>query len=121
METVLLVVIVVLGAALVLVSFSMVNVVKGLKSTVDTLEKRVSSLQEDLATQQKNLDDIRSVIQRKPEDPFTGVLSAVGDYRKRGLWPALAMVGVRVFRSYLNNRARQKALPVLDKRARSEK
>lgn len=117
METVFLVVIVVLGAALVVVGFAMLNVVKGLKSNVQQLEKRVSGLQSDLAAQQKNLEAIQAVIHRKPEDPFSGVMSAVGDYRKKGLWPALAMVGVRLFRSYLNSRARQKALPVLDKSA----
>lgn len=111
-----LILVVVLGAALVVVSFVTLNIVKTLKSSILQLERKVDSLQQEVAQQQQNLDAVRAVLQRKPDDPFMHVLQAVDRYRTRGLLPAVAMVGVRLFRSYLNGKARRKALPLLDKR-----
>jgi hypothetical protein len=117
METLFLVVIVVLGALLVVMFFASRTVLKELRSTVGRLEKKVEGLQSDLARQQQNLDDLKAVLQNKPDDPFQSVLQAVDRYQKRGLLPAVAMVGFRLFKSYLNGRARRKALPLLDKSA----
>lgn len=117
METTLLIVIVLLGAGLVVVSMLMLNVVKGLRSAVGSLEKKVEGLQTELLHQQQNLDAVRAVLEKKQDDPFLGVLQTVDRYRSRGFLPAIALVGVRLFKSYLNGRARRKALPVLDKRA----
>ena len=117
METGFLVTIVILGAALVLISFAMLNVVKNLRSAVGRLEKKVEGLQSELARQQQNLEAVRAVLQKKPDDPFTSVLQAIDRYKARGMVPAVAMVGVRLFRSYLDGRARRKALPIENKSA----
>ena len=114
-ETLLLTVIILLGAALVCVSVVMLNTVKSLRTAVLRLEGSVEGLQSELKKQHQNLEAVRAVIQKKPEDPFMQVLQAVDRYRTRGLVPAIAMVGVRLFRSYLSGKARRKALPVLEK------
>lgn len=115
METVLLVVIVLLGGALVVVAALTFSVVKNLRKELLGLEKQVEGLQATLLRQQQNLDALSAVIQKKSDDPFLGVLQTVDRYRSRGFLPAVALVGVRLFKSYLNSRARRKALPVLDK------
>ena len=117
METPFLVVIVVLGAALVVLGAVVLNVVSSLKATITRLEKRVEGLQSELAHQQSNLQAIQAVLHNKPEDPFQAVLQGFDRYRSRGLLPAVAWIGVRLFKSYLNGRARNKALPMLDKSA----
>jgi cell division protein FtsB len=117
METVLLVVIVLLGAALVVVAMLMLNVVKGLRASVSSLEKKVEGLQAEIAHQQQNLEAVRAVIEKRQDDPFLSVLQTVDRYRSRGFLPAIALVGVRLFKSYLSGKARKKALPLLDKRA----
>lgn len=111
LDTIFLTIIVILGAALVLVSAVMLNVVKSLKNSVIQLEKRIDGLQSEIYLQQRNLDAIKAVLQKKSEDPFSGVLHAVDQYKSRGLWPAIAMVGIRLFRSYLSGKASRKALP----------
>lgn len=117
METALLVVIVVLGAALVIVSALMLNVMRSLRANIGKLEKQVQNLQQEISRQQQNLDAVRAVLDRKPEDPFLHVLQAIERYRSRGFVPAITLVGVRLFKSYLNGKARRKTLPALDKRA----
>jgi|GEM_PF-5531508 len=115
-DTGFLIIIILLGAALVVVSFVMLNIVKGLKVSIGRMEQKVEGLQADLLVQQQNLDAVRAVLQKKPDDPFAQVLQAVDRYRSRGLLPAVAMVGLRLFRSYLSGKVRKKALPVLDKK-----
>ncbi len=95
--------------------FAMLHIVKGLRTTVRQLEGKVDKLQTDLARQEANLEAVRAVIQSKPTDPFMTVLETVERYRSRGVAAAVALVGVRFVRSYLGRRARQKALPLLDK------
>jgi hypothetical protein len=110
-----LIVIIVLSALLVVLFFSMWMTVKGLQATIFKLEKRVEGLQAEVSRQQQNLDDVRAVLRGKSEDPFQTVLQGFDRFRSRGLLPAVAWFGVRLFRSYLNNKARRTALPVLDK------
>jgi len=115
--TALLAVLTVLGALFVLMAAFLLRAVAGLRSEVKGLERKIGGLQADLDRQQQNLDAVRAVLERKSDDPFTGVLDAVRKYRTRGLGAAVALVGLRLFRSYWDGRARKKALPSLDKRA----
>jgi hypothetical protein len=117
MSTPFLIVIIILSALLVVLFFTMWMTLKGLQSTIARLEKRVEGLQAELSRQQQNLDAVRAVLESKPEDPFQAVLQGFDRFRSRGLLPAVAWLGVRLFRSYLNGRARRKALPLLDKSA----
>jgi len=119
METALLWIIVVLGALLVVLAAVFVNVVRGLKSAVTRLETRVEGLQSDLSVQQANLNAVRAVLERKPDDPIAELLETVRGVRSRGLLPTVAFVGFKLFRSYLAGRKRQKALPSM-KEKRSE-
>lgn len=114
METVFLVTIILLGSALVVVTFSMLNVIKGLKQSVSRLEGQISALNAEVNAQKRNLEAIQGVLQKKPEDPWMHVFGAIAQYKSRGFWPALAIVGTRLFRSYLSDRAKRRAMPLLD-------
>lgn len=115
METVLLCVIVVLGAALVVVFFAMLNVVRGLKSMVSGLESKLTQIQTQVDLQQKNLDALRIVLERRPSDPLAGLFEAIGQYKKRGALSAVAVVALRLFRSYWGKKATQLSLPKIRK------
>ncbi|MBS1712901.1 MAG: hypothetical protein JST30_01045 [Armatimonadetes bacterium] len=120
METVLLWIIVVLGASLVVLAAVFVNVARGLKASLVRLESRVQGLQADLSAQQANLDAVRAVLERKPDDPFAELFETVRGIRSRGLLPTVAFVGFKLFRSYLTGRKRQKALPSMKEKRSDE-
>lgn len=115
METAFLVTIIILGSLLVLLGFAMLNVVRRLKAEITGLERKVESLSGQVAAQQKNLEDIRAVLERRPDDPVLAAMETFQRYRGRGLLATTVLVGVRLFRSYLGGKARRKALPVLKK------
>ena len=120
METVLLWVIVILGALLVVLAATFLNVAKSLKASVSRLEARLEGLQTDLSAQQANLDAVRAVLERRPDYPFGELLETVRGYRTRGLLPTVAFVGFRLFRSYLTGRKRQKTLPSMKEKRSDE-
>lgn len=111
METVLLVVIVLLGAALVLGLVLFARTVQRLGSEIKRLAQRVEALQGEVDRQAQNLAAVRAVLEKRPDDPFVQVLDTLARVRSRGWLATAGWLGVRLFRSYLGGKGRKKALP----------
>jgi type II secretory pathway pseudopilin PulG len=111
METVLLVVIVLLGAALVLGLVLFARIVQKLGNEINRLAQRLESLQGEVDRQAQNLAAVRAVLEKRPSDPFVQVLDTLARVRSRGWLATAGWLGVRFFRSYLGGKGRKKALP----------
>jgi hypothetical protein len=110
LETALLSVIVVLLAGFALTAALMARAVRDLKRTLGHLDKQVEGLKADLARQEESLAQVRSVLAKRPEDPFMNLFDSVERFRSKGALATALMIGTRIFRAYLSRRPRRKAL-----------
>ncbi len=75
------------------------------------LGKSLDSLENRLVQQEARLSDIRASMLQGQTSGLEQVIDALRSLRTKGLIPALSMLGMHLFRTYLSKR-RQRALPI---------
>jgi len=111
MQTILIFLVIFLGAILILSLIAMFQMVRKMKDMVGTLEKSVTQLNARVSAQEAQLSEIRASLQKPSADSLLQVIEAFANVRNKGWMGAVTVLGSRLFRSYFQNR-RAKALPV---------
>lgn len=95
---------IVLAAALV-IGLSMASwKVADLRKTVAAQDKRIEALQGRLAKQDAAIKAMQTSSEDRVPDDAAAIVRAAAGWRRQGLWPTLANVGLRGARAYLRAR-----------------
>ena len=99
----------------VILAFLLVSIYSHLKNLRRELGKFVSTLDKletRLNEQERQLAEIKRAVSEQKDDPITAILTAVKNWRSKGLIPALSLLGTQLFRAYLGKKRRKSLPPV---------
>ena len=82
------------------------------------INKKLENLTGRVAEQQKAIDAISAQLSERSRDPLGAILDTVKRWKEKGLIPALALLGMTLFRAYLGKR--RKALPTSEDTEKTE-
>ena len=98
-----------LAVLLLVLAIVAVNSLLATRRELGRINKKLEKLTGRVAEQQKAIDTISAQLAEKSRDPIGAILDTVKRWKEKGLIPALALLGLKLFRAYLGKR--RKALP----------
>ncbi len=110
MQTLLIILVIFLGAGLILSVLAMSQMVRRMKETVQALEKTVNQLASQVELQERRLDELQSLQAKPAPDTLLQLVGAFSNVRNKGWLGVATMLGSQLFQSYFRYR-RAKALP----------
>jgi len=97
--------------ALLLVGMTVLSITVGrLRKTLAGLDGRITKVQQTVSAQEAQLRRITDLMDKQKQDPLSGILDALSQWRKKGAAATLGLVLSRVIASYWKGRG-SKALP----------
>lgn len=120
MESPNLVIGVLIGLSVLLLALAVlaVNSLLATRRELGRINKKLENLTGRVAEQQKAIDAISAQLAERSRDPLGAILDTVKRWKEKGLIPALALLGLKLFRAYLGKR--RKALPTSDDTEKTE-
>ncbi len=86
------------------------SALSGMRKQVESLQGKLDKIDGRLQQQEKEIAGLRAELDDRPSDLMKGVVSAIKDFKAKGLVPALTVLGTTLFKAYLKKR-KQRALP----------
>lgn len=110
MQTLLIILVIFLGAGLILSVLAMLQMLRRMKETVQSLERTVNQLSSKVELQERRLAELQSMQAKGAPDTLMQLVGAFTNVRNKGWLGVATMLGSQLFQSYFRNR-RAKALP----------
>ena len=107
-----------LSVLLLVLAVLAVNSLLATRRELGRINKKLENLTGRVAEQQKAIDAISAQLAERSRDPLGAILDTVKRWKEKGLIPALALLGLKLFRAYLGKR--RKALPTSDDTEKTE-
>lgn len=100
----------VLGTILILVLTFLLRVLIKLTAEVKQTAARIEKLEKRLNSQVMEVAALKKALEAPKQDPIMGIVETAMNWRSRGPWMTVGLVGARLFQSYWKNR-NSRALP----------